>query len=39
MARFSAHVDGRVTDDIAVLLAAWVPLRVPGPDPVVLGPI
>jgi integral membrane sensor domain MASE1 len=38
MARFLSHVEGKVTDDIAVLLAAWVPLRVPAPEPVVLGP-
>lgn len=38
MERFLVHVEGKVTDDIAVLLAAWVPLRVPVPEPVVLGP-
>lgn len=38
MARFLAHVEGKVTDDIAVLLAAWAPIRVPTPEPVVLGP-
>lgn len=38
MARFLAHVDTRVTDDIAVLLAAWVPLRIRGAESVVLEP-
>jgi integral membrane sensor domain MASE1 len=38
MRRFLAHVEGKVTDDIAVLLVAWVPLRVPTAEPVVLGP-
>lgn len=38
MARFMVHVESRVTDDIAVLLAAWVPLRVPDAAPVVLEP-
>lgn len=38
MAQFLAHVEGKVTDDIAVLLASWVPLRVPSPEAVALGP-
>jgi integral membrane sensor domain MASE1 len=38
MTRFLSHVDAKVTDDIAVLLAAWVPLRVRAPEPVPLGP-
>jgi integral membrane sensor domain MASE1 len=32
MARYLRHVGGRVTDDIAILLAASPPLRLPNPD-------
>jgi hypothetical protein len=32
MARYLRHVGGRVTDDIAILLAASDPLRLPAPD-------
>jgi len=35
MTRYLRHVGGRVTDDIAILLAASQPLRLPAPDPVI----
>ncbi len=37
MARFHLHVEGKVADDIAVLLAAWAPLRLPSP--AIAGPL